>query len=171
MTKLPVVSGRDAVRVFGKLGYAFDRQRGSHRILCQVAPPRLYLVHTVMRTCNAAENSYQTIAGLPTDLSRGLTTRLRRGHELGLSRRRFVGTVAGAASGALVVGCDPRARSWVTAAHAAGSPLRKLPKLDGTLQEDRASREVAAVGHGRKEYARGNVLTPGPGILTETGGA
>jgi len=30
MTKLPVVSGRDAVKAFGKLGYAFDRQRGSH---------------------------------------------------------------------------------------------------------------------------------------------
>lgn len=39
MTKLPVVSGRDAVKAFGKLGYAFDRQRGSHIILRQVAPP------------------------------------------------------------------------------------------------------------------------------------
>ncbi len=39
MTKLPVVSGRDAVKAFGKLGYAFDRQRGSHIILRQAAPP------------------------------------------------------------------------------------------------------------------------------------
>ena len=39
MTKLPVVSGRDAVRVFEKLGYAFDRQRGSHMILRQATPP------------------------------------------------------------------------------------------------------------------------------------
>ena len=39
MTRLPVVSGRDAVKAFGKLGYAFDRQRGSHIILRQAAPP------------------------------------------------------------------------------------------------------------------------------------
>ena len=39
MTNLPVVSGRDAVKAFGKLGYGFDRQRGSHIILRQVAPP------------------------------------------------------------------------------------------------------------------------------------
>jgi len=39
MTKLPVVSGRDAVKAFGKLGYALDRQRGSHIILRQAAPP------------------------------------------------------------------------------------------------------------------------------------
>ena len=43
MTKLPVVSGRDAVKAFGKLGYAFDRQRGSHIILRQAAPPHRHL--------------------------------------------------------------------------------------------------------------------------------
>jgi predicted RNA binding protein YcfA (HicA-like mRNA interferase family) len=29
---LPVVSGREAVRAFGKVGYETDRQRGSHII-------------------------------------------------------------------------------------------------------------------------------------------
>jgi len=33
MTRLPVVSGREATRAFGKLGYEIDRQHGSHLIL------------------------------------------------------------------------------------------------------------------------------------------
>ena len=33
MTKLPVVSGQEAVRAFGKIGYAIDHQTGSHIIL------------------------------------------------------------------------------------------------------------------------------------------
>ena len=39
MSKLPVISGRDAVKAFGKLGYVFDRQAGSHMILRNEAPP------------------------------------------------------------------------------------------------------------------------------------
>jgi predicted RNA binding protein YcfA (HicA-like mRNA interferase family) len=33
MATLPVTSGRDAVKVFGKLGFIFHRQKGSHIIL------------------------------------------------------------------------------------------------------------------------------------------
>ena len=33
MSKLPVVSGADAVRAFGQLGYQVDHQTGSHIIL------------------------------------------------------------------------------------------------------------------------------------------
>jgi predicted RNA binding protein YcfA (HicA-like mRNA interferase family) len=33
MPKLPVISGREARRTFEKLGWVFDRQRGSHMIL------------------------------------------------------------------------------------------------------------------------------------------
>ena len=33
MSRLPVCSGRDAVRAFGKLGYVEDHQTGSHIIL------------------------------------------------------------------------------------------------------------------------------------------
>jgi predicted RNA binding protein YcfA (HicA-like mRNA interferase family) len=33
MATLPVISGRDAVKVFGKLGFIFHRQKGSHIIL------------------------------------------------------------------------------------------------------------------------------------------
>ncbi len=33
MSKLPVCSGRDAVKAFGRLGYQLDHQRGSHMIL------------------------------------------------------------------------------------------------------------------------------------------
>ena len=33
MATLPVISGRDAVKVFEKLGFIFHRQKGSHIIL------------------------------------------------------------------------------------------------------------------------------------------
>jgi predicted RNA binding protein YcfA (HicA-like mRNA interferase family) len=39
VAELPVVSGREAVRAFGKVGYEIDRQRGSHIILRQTDPP------------------------------------------------------------------------------------------------------------------------------------
>ncbi len=39
MAKLPAVSGRDVVRALAKLGYALDRQKGSHMILRQSASP------------------------------------------------------------------------------------------------------------------------------------
>jgi predicted RNA binding protein YcfA (HicA-like mRNA interferase family) len=39
VSRLPVVSGRDAVRALSKLGYAVDHQTGSHIILRHQAPP------------------------------------------------------------------------------------------------------------------------------------
>jgi predicted RNA binding protein YcfA (HicA-like mRNA interferase family) len=39
VSALPVVSGREVVSALGKIGYAFDRQRGSHMILRQQDPP------------------------------------------------------------------------------------------------------------------------------------
>lgn len=39
MSRLPVVSGQDAVRAFAKLGYAVDHQTDSHIILRQQQPP------------------------------------------------------------------------------------------------------------------------------------
>ena len=36
--KLPTVSGRKAVKAFGKLGYVVDRQRGSHVIMVKTDP-------------------------------------------------------------------------------------------------------------------------------------
>jgi predicted RNA binding protein YcfA (HicA-like mRNA interferase family) len=38
-SSLPVVSGRDVVKALEKIGYALDRQRGSHMILRQQTPP------------------------------------------------------------------------------------------------------------------------------------
>lgn len=37
--KLPVLSGRDAVKAFQKIGYDLDHQRGSHMILRQEKSP------------------------------------------------------------------------------------------------------------------------------------
>ena len=39
MSRLPVVSGRDAVKAFGRIGYVVDRQRGSHIHLRQTVAP------------------------------------------------------------------------------------------------------------------------------------
>jgi predicted RNA binding protein YcfA (HicA-like mRNA interferase family) len=36
---LPRISGREAVKALGKIGYAFDYQRGSHIVLRQATPP------------------------------------------------------------------------------------------------------------------------------------
>lgn len=44
MSTLPVVSSRQLVKVLGKLGYEFDRQRGSHIILRHSEPPHRRLV-------------------------------------------------------------------------------------------------------------------------------
>lgn len=44
MTGLPVLSGRDFVKVLTTLGYAIDRRRGSHIILRHTQPPHRRLV-------------------------------------------------------------------------------------------------------------------------------
>ena len=37
MSKLPAVAARDVIRVAERLGFAFDRQRGSHAIYLRAA--------------------------------------------------------------------------------------------------------------------------------------
>ena len=39
MPKLPVVSGKDAVKAFAKIGYQLDHQTGSHMILRHMNEP------------------------------------------------------------------------------------------------------------------------------------
>ncbi len=39
MSKLPVISGRELVRVLARVGFQFDRQHGSHMILFRADPP------------------------------------------------------------------------------------------------------------------------------------
>jgi predicted RNA binding protein YcfA (HicA-like mRNA interferase family) len=39
MSKLPVISGRQFVRVLEQLGFVFDRQRGNHMVLFRNDPP------------------------------------------------------------------------------------------------------------------------------------
>ena len=43
MSRLPVISGRDAVRAFGKIGYGISHQTGSHLILRHESPPHRHL--------------------------------------------------------------------------------------------------------------------------------
>jgi predicted RNA binding protein YcfA (HicA-like mRNA interferase family) len=39
LSGLPVVSGREVVKALSKIGYALDRERGSHMILRQTSSP------------------------------------------------------------------------------------------------------------------------------------
>ena len=39
MSKLPVISGQQLVKVLNQVGFQFDRQRGSHMILFRMNPP------------------------------------------------------------------------------------------------------------------------------------
>ena len=39
MSRLPQVSGREVIKVLQKLGFAQDRQRGSHIVMRQLAEP------------------------------------------------------------------------------------------------------------------------------------
>lgn len=43
MAKLPVISGREAVKAFAKVGYEFSHQTGSHMILRRKEPPHRHL--------------------------------------------------------------------------------------------------------------------------------
>jgi predicted RNA binding protein YcfA (HicA-like mRNA interferase family) len=38
-SRLPVISGRDLVRALARVGFQFDRQRGSHIMLFRADPP------------------------------------------------------------------------------------------------------------------------------------
>lgn len=39
MSQIPSISGRETVKALSKIGYEFDRQRGSHMILRQTEYP------------------------------------------------------------------------------------------------------------------------------------
>ncbi|MDD4889422.1 MAG: type II toxin-antitoxin system HicA family toxin [Phycisphaerae bacterium] len=68
MSKLPVVSGQEAVRALAKLGYALDHQTGSHLILRQNIHPFRRL--TVPNHKELAKGTLRTIireAGLTVE--------------------------------------------------------------------------------------------------------
>jgi predicted RNA binding protein YcfA (HicA-like mRNA interferase family) len=68
VTALPVVSGREVVKALEKIGYIVDRQRGSHMILRQQAPPHRRL--TVPDHKQAAKGTLRAIireAGLTVE--------------------------------------------------------------------------------------------------------
>ncbi|MBX3307422.1 MAG: type II toxin-antitoxin system HicA family toxin [Nitrospira sp.] len=68
MSKLPVVSGQDAVRALKKIGYLVDHQTGSHIILRQSHPPHRRL--TVPHHTELAKGTLRSIirqAGLTVE--------------------------------------------------------------------------------------------------------
>ena len=66
MPHLPVISGFEAVKAFGKLGYMLSHQTGSHIILRRSAPP-----HRHLSVPNHRELAKGTLRGLIRDA--GLT--------------------------------------------------------------------------------------------------
>ncbi len=68
MNPLPVVSGRQVVKTLRKVGYEFERQRGSHIVLRRTAPPHRRL--TVPDHNEVAKGTLRAIvrqAGLTVD--------------------------------------------------------------------------------------------------------
>jgi len=68
VNSLPVVSGREVVKALEKIGYGFDRQRGSHMILRQQDPPHRRL--TIPDHTEVAKGTLRTIirqAGLTVE--------------------------------------------------------------------------------------------------------
>src|SRR4029077_12642953 len=63
-----------------------------------------------------------------------------------LSRRTFIKSAA--AGSMAILGYDPLLRSWITPAQAQTSSFKSVPKLDGTLLLDEASRNAIAVDRG-----------------------
>ena len=43
MARLPVVSGKQAIRAFEKVGYEFSHQTGSHIVLRRIGPPHRHI--------------------------------------------------------------------------------------------------------------------------------
>ncbi len=73
MSKLPVVSARETVKAFEKLGYEVDHQTGSHVILRQSEPPHRRL--TVPNHSELAKGTLRSLireAGLTVDEFRDL---------------------------------------------------------------------------------------------------
>ena len=68
MSRLPLVSGREVVKALAKIGYEFDRQRGSHIVLRRADPPHRRL--TVPDHGEVAKGTLRAIirqAGLTVD--------------------------------------------------------------------------------------------------------
>ena len=73
MSKLPVVSGKEAVKAFEQLEYQFDHQTGSHMILRKSEPPHRRL--TIPNHKELAKGTLRAIirqAGLTVDEFLGL---------------------------------------------------------------------------------------------------
>jgi predicted RNA binding protein YcfA (HicA-like mRNA interferase family) len=68
MSKLPSISGREIVKAMSKLGYEFDRQRGSHIILRQsTAPHRRLTIPDHKEVAKGTLRSILREAGIAVD--------------------------------------------------------------------------------------------------------
>ncbi|HWZ45951.1 MAG TPA: FAD-binding protein [Candidatus Saccharimonadales bacterium] len=81
-----------------------------------------------------------------------------------LSRRAFIKSAA--AGSVAILGYDPRLRSWITPAQAQTSSFKSVPKLDGVLLFDEASRNAIAVDRGNL-FHRVPVAVLNPGSVQD----
>ena len=65
--RLPVLSGREAARVFGNLGWSVARQRGSHIILVKAAHPATLSVPDHNEVARGTLRSLIRRAGITVD--------------------------------------------------------------------------------------------------------
>jgi len=71
VNRLPVISGREFVRAMAKLGFALDRQKGSHLILFRADPPTTLSVPDHHELDRGTLRSLIRQAGIsPAELSR-----------------------------------------------------------------------------------------------------
>jgi predicted RNA binding protein YcfA (HicA-like mRNA interferase family) len=67
MSRLPVLSGAEAVKVFQKAGWAVDRKRGSHVILVKDGQPATLSVPDHKEIAKGTLRSLIRAAGMTTD--------------------------------------------------------------------------------------------------------
>ena len=67
MPALPIISGRDARRAFERLGWQFDRQRGSHMILIKAGHPASLSVPDHREVARGTSRSLVRAAGLTVE--------------------------------------------------------------------------------------------------------
>ena len=73
MSKLPVLSGRDLVRILEKLGFRLERQKGSHLMLVRLGPPATLSIPDHRELDRGTLRTLLRQAGLsPDDLQRML---------------------------------------------------------------------------------------------------
>lgn len=72
MSRLPVISGRELVWALAKVGFQFDRQKGSHMMLFRASPPTTLSIPDHRELDRGTLRAILRQAGIGTDELRAL---------------------------------------------------------------------------------------------------